>query len=88
MNTNGMTPEDEFELQRLTDMLSEIDADLPDSSPLREALEKAGLAVSFAFIDGRRSVIEKVYENRDAGLTLEQREHLRSMGINPDADQA
>lgn len=47
-----MTPEDESELHRLTGMLSDIDATLPDSFPLREALRKAGLAISYAFIDG------------------------------------
>lgn len=81
-----MTAEDESELHRLTSMLSEIDATLPDSSPLREALQKSGLAISYAFIDGRRSEIEKVYENLDAELTDEQRDHLRSMGIDSDAD--
>ncbi len=78
-------PEDESELHRLTSMLSEIDTTLPDSSPLREALQKAGLAISFAFIDGRRAEIERVHENLDAELTDEQCEHLRSMGIYPDA---
>ena len=80
-----MIREDESELHRLTDMLSQIEAFLPSSSPLREALQKAGLAVSYAFIDGRRSNIETVYENLGAGLTNEQREHLHSMGIDPDA---
>jgi hypothetical protein len=81
-----MTPEDESELHRLTSMLSEIDATLPDSSSLREALQKSGLAISYAFIDGRRSEIEKVYENVDSELTDEQCDRLRSMDIDPDAD--
>ena len=81
-----MTPEDELELHRLTGMLSEIDTTLPDASPLREALQKAGLAISYAFIDGGRSEIEEVYENLDGELADKHRAHLRSMGIDPNAD--
>jgi hypothetical protein len=81
-----MTPEDESELHRLTNMLSEIDASLPEFSPLREALQKAGYAISYSFMDGRRSHIENIYDNVEAELTDEEREHLRSMGIDPDAD--
>jgi len=82
-----MSPEDESELHRLTGMLSGIDATLPEASPLREALQKAGLAITFAFVDGRRSEIEKAYESLDAQLTNEQHKHLRSMGVDPDSDR-
>lgn len=81
-----MTPDDEYELHRLTDMLAEIDAGLPASSPLREALQKSGLAISYAFIDGRRAEIENVYGNIDGKLTNHQKECLRNIGIDPDAD--
>lgn len=81
-----MTPEDESELHRLTNMLSEIEATLPECSPLREALQKAGYAISYSFMDGRRSQMENIYDNVEAELTDEEREHLRSMGIDPDTD--
>ena len=41
-----MTPEDETELHRLAAMLEQIDKTLPDDSPLREALQKAGYSLS------------------------------------------
>ena len=80
-----MSPEDESELHRLTAMLADIDAALPDSSPLREALEKSGLALSYAFFDGRRFDIETLYALRDdADLSESQTADLKSMGIDPD----
>ncbi|MCB9920527.1 MAG: hypothetical protein H6822_00005 [Planctomycetaceae bacterium] len=82
-----MTPEDETELYRLSDMLSQIDATLPDTSPLREALQKSGLAIIYAFRDGRRFDIETDFDGIGKQLTDLQREHLRSMGIDPDVDR-
>ncbi len=76
-----MTPEDESELHRLSEMLAEIDATLPESSPLREVLFKSGWAIFHAFTKGRRPEIEKLYENRDTELTDAQKDHLRSMGL-------
>jgi hypothetical protein len=81
-----MSPEDESELHRLTEMLAKIDATLPDSSPLREALEKSGLALSYAFIDGRRFDIESVYDLDEVELSDAQRADLDSMGIDLDSD--
>lgn len=66
-------------------MLKLIDDSLPDPSPLREGLVKAGLALSIAFIDGRRGWIENVYAHFDDPLSEAQRKHLISLGINPDA---
>ena len=56
-----MTPEDENELHRLAQMLEALDRQLPSSSPTREALMKAGIALSFAFIHGSRAKIEGDY---------------------------
>ena len=56
-----MTPQDEKELHRLTDMLRDIDANLQKDSPLREGLEKAGLALSVAFINNLRPEVERIY---------------------------
>jgi hypothetical protein len=57
-----MSPTDEKELQRLAKMLEVADKQLPDRSPLREALMKAGIALSFAFIQGSRGRIEADYD--------------------------
>ena len=66
-------------------MLATIDASLPESSPLREGLVKAGLALSIAFIDGRREWIENTYAHLDDPLSEEQRAHLIKLGIDPAA---
>ena len=81
-----MTPDDEAELHRLAGMLEQIDQTLPDDSKLREALYKAGLSLSFSFIDGRGKDVHESYVNRDAELSDYQRKHLRSLGIDPDQD--
>lgn len=57
-----MTQADENELQRLAQMLETLDKQLPSSSPVREALAKAGIALSFAFIDGSRAKIDFDYD--------------------------
>ncbi len=79
-----MVREDEAEVRRLTDMLAAIDEELAESSPLREALQKAGLAISYAFMDGRRKEIESVYDNLDGEFSDEQLAHLRRLGFCPD----
>ena len=81
-----MTPEDETELHRLAAMLEQIDKTLPGDSPLREALQKAGYSLSYSFLDGRRRDIERVYSSQDVELSPHQRQHLESLGINPDQD--
>jgi hypothetical protein len=67
-----MTSDDENELRRLTDMLAALDATLPAASPLREALQKSGYALAYAFIDGHRQEIESVYGNVDGDLIVEK----------------
>lgn len=64
-------------------MLEAIDQSLPQSSPLREGLVKAGLALSIAFLDGRRKWIEQTYAHLDDPLSEQQRAHLLELGINP-----
>ena len=78
-----MSPADEQELHRVSALLAEIDRSLPDRSPVREALLKAGIALSIAFIDGRRSWIENRYVHLGDDLTDEQRAHLIALGIDP-----
>jgi len=53
-----MTEDDGKELVRLSDMLQEIERLLDSASPMREALTKAGVALSFGFMQGWRSKIE------------------------------
>lgn len=81
-----MSPADEQELHHVSALLAEVDKSLPEDPPLREALVKAGLALSIAFIDGRRRWIENTYAHLDDDLTDEQREHLIRLGIDPDAE--
>jgi hypothetical protein len=55
----------------------------PDSAE-REALRKAGFALNLCFIHGDRLKLERLYENPP--LNEEERERLRSYGIDPDAE--
>ena len=79
-----MTKEDEKELHRLAEMLRLIDGQLPPASPLREGLEKAGLALSLTFLHGLRSELEGLHDNLGRPLTDDDWRQLRMMGINPD----
>lgn len=56
-----MSPADETELHRLSDMLQVIEDQLGVDSPQTEALRKAGIALVFGFIHGSRSKIEEEY---------------------------
>ena len=80
-----MTDADEIELHRLCDMLGTIDRTLDRSSPFREALKKAGLALIHGFIDGRRGEIERQYQQLGTPLSDSERMRLRTLGIDPDA---
>jgi hypothetical protein len=77
-----MTQQDEDELHRLSAMLESIDRQLDSGSVLREALEKAGLALILIFITGLRSKVETDYK-QPVNLTDAQLTHLRSLGIEP-----
>jgi hypothetical protein len=79
-----MSPSGEQELHRVATMLQTIVGTLPDLSPLREGLVKAGLALSIAFIDGRRDWIEKMYAHGGEPLSEAQRKNLINLGVNPD----
>ena len=80
-----MTSEDEDELHRLTEMLRQVDSTLQPESPLREALKKAGLSLTFSFIHKLRPEIERIYEGLGTEVLSEpQREYLRKLGIDPD----
>ena len=79
-----MTQADENELHRLSDMLRAIDGTLERTSPLREGLKKAGLALSLGFIHGLRPDIERHYQRLGTPLTEKERAHVRSLGIDPE----
>lgn len=78
-----MTPSDEKELHRLAEMLRMISSTLEPHSPLREAIQKAGLALSLSFIHGLRPDIERQYGQLGVPLTDSECEHLRDLGLEP-----
>ncbi len=66
-----MTQQDEEELHRLSAMLESIDRQIDSGSVLREALEKAGLALILVFSAGPRSKVQSDY-NQPVDLTEAQ----------------
>ena len=83
-----MTPSDEQEMHRLCELLGTLDASLPPSSTLREGIEKGALAIQASFIHGHREWVESMYNglhDPNTDLSAEQRAHLVSLGIDPDA---
>jgi hypothetical protein len=76
-----MTKNDENELHRLTNFLSKVTDRTDLSKDEKEALKKAALALSIAFIHGHRKEIEDIYENLDSTLSPEQQQYLRSSGL-------
>ena len=79
-----MNEGDEDELQRLCAELECIDqGGLRDSQ--REALKKAALALITSFHDGLRTDIERRYESLGQPLTNEERQRMKSIGLDPDA---
>lgn len=81
-----MKPEDEAELHRLCDLLRDVTKQLGPKSPMTEAVIKAAFGLSLAFMHGLRPKIEDLALGVGRPLTSEQLAHLRSLGIDPDAD--
>jgi hypothetical protein len=79
-----MSPADESELRRLCGLIAEADRALPATSPTREALQKAALALHSAFTFGARVEIEESYAEIGRPLSDAQRANLLAMGIEPD----
>jgi hypothetical protein len=84
MADTRMSPSDEEELHRLCNLISAADRLLPESSPIREGLRKAALALQGAFAEGLRTDIEKQYAELGAPLSKDQQEHLKRLGIDRD----
>ena len=80
-----MNDADESELFRLCAELERIN-DLPISQMQREALKKAALALTMVFDDDLRGKLEATYKSLGKPLSEDQRQHLASLGIDPDAD--
>ena len=80
-----MIATDERELHRLAAMLETIERTLEPASPLREALQKAGLALNLSFVSGLRADIERQFEMLGTPVTDADRAHLRSLGIDPES---
>ena len=81
-----MTPADEAELHRLSDMLEAIDRGLQSDSALREGLQKAGIALSLGFIEGLRGRIEHAHRGLTTPPTEADLARLRAMGIDSDEE--
>jgi hypothetical protein len=79
-----MTPADHQELLRLTNLLQPLD-DRQNVGDVREALRKAALALNVAFIHGLRAEVEEMFASLEKPLGPAEREHLRRLGIDPDA---
>jgi hypothetical protein len=81
-----MNDADESELYRLSAELEQIDRKLPISDMQREALKKAAMVLSMVFARNLRQTLEENYNSLGQPLTEQQRQHLISLGIDPDAD--
>ncbi len=79
-----MNDADEAELHRLCAELEQVDRQQLSSSG-REALKKAALALSTAFIHDLRSDIERQYERLGQPLSAAEQEWMKTVGIDPDA---
>ena len=79
-----MTPQDEQELHRLSEILRSIGTGLAPGSSQREALQKAGLALTLAFTRNLRTEIERTCQELGLPLSDAQRERLGWMAIDPD----
>ena len=75
--------EDEAELNRLCAHLEAIHGRCKLSDDEAAALKRAAIALSVAFLNGLRDEVDRMAT--DGSLSAEQREHLRSLGIDPDA---
>jgi hypothetical protein len=78
-----VTPTEEEELAHLSEQIRLIDSQLGSNPSGREALQKAGIALMLAFLQGRRHEVDELYSGIDAELTEAQRAHLRHLGIDP-----
>jgi hypothetical protein len=68
-------------------MLETIDGTLESNSPVREALKKAGLALSLCYMHGLRPDIDRHFQQLGTALSESERERLRSVGIDPESDK-
>ncbi len=78
-----MKPGDEAELRRLSELLRGVDAKLSPNAPEREALVKAGLALSQVFTNGDRAPLEDMFASLGEPLSEEQLTELRKLGLKP-----
>ena len=81
-----MTTTDEQELLRLTGLLESLHERIDDDPNGKEALRKAAVAVSVAFIHGLRPEIERLYSTLGKPLPAAERADLLRLGIDPDVD--
>ena len=77
-----MNEEDEAELHRLCAELEQIDRQHLSLSQ-REALKKSTLPLSAAFAHDLRHDIERQYARLGRPVTEEERQRMKSLGIDP-----
>jgi hypothetical protein len=76
MQERNMNKDDEIELYRLTNLLSDINIQAKLKANQIEALKKAALSLSVSFIHGHRKEIEELYHNRNEELTAKHKNTL------------
>jgi hypothetical protein len=81
----SLRSQDEAELTRLCGHLEAIHGRGGLSDDEAAALKRATCALAVVFFHGLRTEVDRL-ANSDGSLTSEQQEHLRQLGINPDAD--
>ena len=75
-----MTNTEELELKRLCSILGQLAEKNPER-PDREALKKASLALSVAYIHGHSHEIENLYSQLDSTLSDSAKDSLHVIGI-------
>ena len=76
-----MTPQDEQELLRLTGLLHHLGSGGNIDSPTQEALHKAALALSVAFLHNLRGDVERLYGSLPQPLNGAER--IFGLGFDP-----
>lgn len=77
-----MTTEDKLELSRLCAILGALEGKAKEKAE-SEALKKAALALSVAYIHGYKSEIDDLYLNLDVPLSDSEKAHLVRLGLDP-----
>ncbi len=80
-----MNEADESELHRLCAELEQIDLHNAISDSQRDALTKAAMALSIVFSSNLGETLVQHHRSHGEPLSEKRRQHLLSLGIDPDA---